>query len=118
MQARVCECRRGCASAGEGVRVQARVCECRCQHSSGVSLVSFLPSCTQVVAIPSGGELMNRFKEVSLSGLKFEGVPNRNSLKYRSLYGINQVETLLRGSLRNKVCACSKCTAVVWCGVL
>lgn len=76
-----------------------------------------LPCMCQVVAIPGGGELMDHFKEVSVSGVQFEGLPNRDSLKYRSLYGIGQVETLLRGSLRNKVCAGTRSTAM-WCGVL
>ena len=61
------------------------------------------PPCPQVVDIPSGGALMGCHNEVTAGGVQFEGVPNRDSVKYRSLYGIDQVETLLRGILRNKV---------------
>ena len=84
-------------------------------------LVAVIPSpclVCQVVAIPSGGELMSHFKEVPVYGCQFEGVPNRSSLKYRSLYGIHQVESLLRGSLRNKVGATPLQATTVSCGLL
>lgn len=35
--------------------------------------------------------------------IKFEGIPNRNSLKYISLYGIEEVSTMFRGTLRYQV---------------
>ena len=38
--------------------------------------------------------------EVAGSG-RFEGYPNRDSLSYRAVYGLNNISTLLRGTLRN-----------------
>jgi alpha-aminoadipic semialdehyde synthase len=56
----------------------------------------------QWVEIPPGGELMRNSKDVTVCGKQFEGIPNRDSTKYKSLYGIHSVRTLLRGSLRYK----------------
>ncbi len=40
---------------------------------------------------------------INIEGLgEFEGYPNRNSLPYIQLYGIQSAETMLRGTLRNK----------------
>lgn len=40
---------------------------------------------------------------INIEGLgEFEGYPNRNSLPYILLYGIQSAETMLRGTLRNK----------------
>ncbi len=38
-------------------------------------------------------------------GFNFEGLPNRDSLKYIELYGLNasELETMFRGTLRYKV---------------
>ena len=33
---------------------------------------------------------------------KFEGYPNRDSLKYRSVYGLENIPTMLRGTIRRK----------------
>ena len=47
--------------------------------------------------------LFDDFETISISGLgEFEGYPNRNSLPYKRLYGIDQVGTFLRGTLRHK----------------
>ncbi len=46
------------------------------------------------------------FKDPSLINIEglgeFEGYPNRNSLPYIQLYGIQSADTMLRGTLRNK----------------
>jgi saccharopine dehydrogenase (NADP+, L-glutamate forming) len=40
---------------------------------------------------------------INIEGLgEFEGYPNRNSLPYIQLYGIQSADTMLRGTLRNK----------------
>ena len=68
----------------------------------------------QLVEIPPGGELMRNSKDVTVCGKQFEGIPNRDSTKYKSLYGIHSARTLLRGSLRYKV-SCWGC-GQVQCG--
>ena len=37
-----------------------------------------------------------------LPGFALEGFPNRDSTRYRDLYGIKNAETILRGTLRFK----------------
>lgn len=45
--------------------------------------------------------LFDRLDQVSISNFgEFEGYPNRNSLSYRSLYGLDSIPTLYRGTLR------------------
>ena len=45
--------------------------------------------------------VFTRLDEVKVTGHGvFEGYPNRDSLKYRELYGLQQVGTMLRGTLR------------------
>lgn len=39
-------------------------------------------------------------KDPFRSPFSLEGIPNRDSLKYKSLYGLESVETMLRGTLR------------------
>jgi saccharopine dehydrogenase (NADP+, L-glutamate forming) len=56
----------------------------------------------QQVFIPSQ-DLFDTYKIVSIEGLgEFEAYPNRNSLPYIQLYGIQSTKTMLRGTLRNK----------------
>jgi len=38
-----------------------------------------------------------------MPGFSLEGYPNRDSLLYRQLYGIETVHTMLRGTIRYKV---------------
>jgi saccharopine dehydrogenase-like NADP-dependent oxidoreductase len=46
-------------------------------------------------------KLFRRTEAIEIKGYgKFEGYANRDSLKYRSVYGLEQVETLYRGTLR------------------
>ena len=46
-------------------------------------------------------EVFNRTDEVRVEGYgDFEAYPNRDSLKYRHIYGIDKVPTILRGTLR------------------
>jgi len=52
------------------------------------------------VTIP-GSELFNNCKIMEIPGMgKFEGYPNRDSLSYIDIYDINEVQTMLRGTLR------------------
>ena len=61
----------------------------------------------QTISVPEGGELMKHFQTVDMTGVmqgvEFEGIYNRDSIKYIDLYKIPEVHTLLRGSLRYKV---------------
>nr|XP_053652789.1 alpha-aminoadipic semialdehyde synthase, mitochondrial-like [Cherax quadricarinatus] len=55
----------------------------------------------EVIEIPPGGRLLEETKEFTfLPGLALEGFPNRDSTIYRSLYGILEAKTVLRGTLR------------------
>src|SRR5688572_17165406 len=38
---------------------------------------------------------------VEVSGMLYEGYPNRDSLKYLTTYGIDKIQTMIRGTLRN-----------------
>lgn len=54
------------------------------------------------VSIPAK-ELFQNYKTILIEGLgEFEGYPNRDSLPYIDLYGIQTTRTMLRGTLRNK----------------
>ena len=56
----------------------------------------------QEVQIPAE-DLFKDYGLINIEGLgEFEGYPNRNSLPYIELYGIQSTETMLRGTLRNK----------------
>jgi len=47
-------------------------------------------------------ELFTSYEIISIEGIgDFEGYPNRNSLPYIDLYGIQSTRTMLRGTLRN-----------------
>lgn len=46
-------------------------------------------------------QLFKRLESISISGLgEFEGYPNRDSLSYRQTYGLDNIPTLLRGTIR------------------
>ena len=46
-------------------------------------------------------QLFKRVETISFPGLgDFDGYPNRDSLNYQTIYGLEQVDTLLRGTLR------------------
>lgn len=48
-------------------------------------------------------QLFKRLTPVTVDGLgDFEGYPNRDSLKYVDTYGLTGIQTMLRGTLRNK----------------
>lgn len=52
----------------------------------------------------SGAELLQAAVDVDIHpALKFEGLPNRDSLKYIELYRLEGIETMFRGTLRYKV---------------
>ncbi|XP_076266070.1 lysine ketoglutarate reductase/saccharopine dehydrogenase isoform X2 [Rhynchophorus ferrugineus] len=55
----------------------------------------------QIVEISEGGELMRATKSLDfLPGFNLEGFPNRDSTHYAKLYGIEDANTVLRGTLR------------------
>ncbi len=57
----------------------------------------------------SSEDLFLNVEKVHIEGLgEFEGYPNRNSLPYIDLYGIQTTKTILRGTLRN----------IGWCATL
>ena len=48
-------------------------------------------------------KLFSRLEPIEAGGLgEFEGYANRNSLQYKQLYGIENISTLLRGTIRKK----------------
>ncbi|KAK8788251.1 hypothetical protein V5799_021969 [Amblyomma americanum] len=54
------------------------------------------------VEIPAGSLLDNAREVPFLPGFNLEGYPNRDSLNYKTTYGINNAHTVLRGTLRFK----------------
>lgn len=47
--------------------------------------------------------LFTRYEKIEIDGLgSFEGYPNRDSLNYRKIYGIENIPTMLRGTLRSQ----------------
>ncbi|CAH1102551.1 unnamed protein product [Psylliodes chrysocephalus] len=55
----------------------------------------------QIVEISEGGELMRAAKPLDfLPGFNLEGFPNRDSIKYSKVYGIEEATTVLRGTIR------------------
>lgn len=63
-------------------------------------------------------DLFENYTLIDIEGLgEFEGYPNRNSLPYIQLYGIQSTKTMLRGTLRNKGW-CSTMKKVVDLGLL
>tara|TARA_B100000579_G_scaffold437942_1_gene470132 strand:+ start:3682 stop:5004 length:1323 start_codon:yes stop_codon:yes gene_type:complete len=46
--------------------------------------------------------LFKDHKEIIINNKIYEGYPNRDSVKYKKLYGLNNIKTLRRGTLRNK----------------
>lgn len=72
---------------------------------------------SQQIFIPSEN-LFENYSIINIEGLgDFEGYPNRNSLPYIQLYGIQSTKTMLRGTLRNKGW-CSTIKKVVDIGLL
>ncbi|MFC1475695.1 saccharopine dehydrogenase C-terminal domain-containing protein [Candidatus Zixiibacteriota bacterium] len=50
-----------------------------------------------------GEELFDNYWPVKIEGMEeFEGYPNRNSMPYREMYGIESTKTMFRGTLRYK----------------
>lgn len=48
-------------------------------------------------------KLFSRYELIDIEGLgTFEGYPNRDSLSYRDVYGLENIPTMLRGTLRNQ----------------
>ncbi|CAH1390157.1 unnamed protein product [Nezara viridula] len=57
---------------------------------------------SKVVEVPAGGDVLNHCNDVNfLPGFALEGYPNRDSIRYASLYGIAaEASTVFRGTLR------------------
>ena len=48
-------------------------------------------------------KLFSRYEAIDIDGLgTFEGYPNRDSLNYRTVYGLEGIPTMIRGTLRNR----------------
>ena len=63
----------------------------------------YSPFCVKVVEIKPG-HLLENAKDLDLfPGFNLEGYPNRDSTVYIEKYGLNDVKTMLRGTLRYKV---------------
>lgn len=45
--------------------------------------------------------LFENSREIRIDGTLYDGYPNRDSLAYREVYGLGQINTMLRGTLRN-----------------
>lgn len=68
---------------------------------AGKNSAQFLRDEKRIFVTPEN--LFENFSIVDIEGLgEFEGYPNRNSLPYIHLYGIESTKTMLRGTLRNK----------------
>ncbi|GAB6020684.1 hypothetical protein CHUAL_003353 [Chamberlinius hualienensis] len=68
--------------------------------------------------IPEGGDLLNEAAPVDFfPGFKLEGIPNRDSTQYASLYGVDEAATFLRGTLRYQG-YCSAIKGLLLCGLL
>lgn len=46
-------------------------------------------------------QIFSRITRLNVLGVEYEGYANRDSLKYRATYGLDDVQTMLRGTLRN-----------------
>ena len=58
-----------------------------------------------IIEVPSGGGLMRtaRLMEGVAGPIPCEVYPNRYSLMYRDLYGIQEAHTVIRGTIRYQV---------------
>lgn len=61
----------------------------------------------KIVEIP-GHDLFNHHWPLEVEGMQFETYPNRNSLPYIETYGLKNVHTMFRGTIRN----------IGWCDAL
>ncbi len=59
----------------------------------------------KMVEIPAGGAVVDRAEPMSfMPGFNLIGFPNRDSSIYAKHYGIEEAHTVLRATLRYKVC--------------
>jgi len=49
-----------------------------------------------------GVDLFNENHQLTVDGMDFEAYPNRDSMPYQDLYGLQDVHTMFRGTLRNQ----------------
>ena len=69
------------------------------QGSSGLGMARYLRN-GEYKYVPYH-RLFSRLEKIEIEGYApFEGYPNRDSLSYRSIYGLDTIPTLLRGTLR------------------
>lgn len=47
-------------------------------------------------------QLFKRTTLITVQGMRYEGYPNRDSLKYLTTYGLQGIKTMVRGTLRNE----------------
>ena len=47
-------------------------------------------------------KLFSRLEPIQVANTNYEGYANRNSLNYQNIYGLNNIQTLVRGTLRKK----------------
>ncbi|HHO55372.1 MAG TPA: saccharopine dehydrogenase [Trueperaceae bacterium] len=47
-------------------------------------------------------KLFSRLEPIQVANTSYEGYANRNSLNYQNIYGLNNIQTLVRGTLRKK----------------
>ena len=57
----------------------------------------------KLIEIPGENLLQNAQAVPIYPGFNFEGLPNRDSLKYEKAYGLDGISTMFRGTLRYKV---------------
>jgi saccharopine dehydrogenase-like NADP-dependent oxidoreductase len=85
------------------------------QGSSGLGMARYLRS-NEYKYVPYH-RLFTRLEQIEVEGYAlFEGYPNRDSLSYRKVYGLEEVPTLIRGTLRKKG-YCSAWNALVQLGM-
>ena len=59
------------------------------------------PLSDKVIEVKGDGGLLDSTRSLDfLPGLHLEGYPNRDSTEYASIYGIEEADTILRGTLR------------------
>lgn len=84
----------------QDLNVCASIINCRyfCDIIHGVYLYYSL---LQIKDVPAGGALLDSVRSLDfLPGFNLEGFPNRDSTAYSNVYGIDKVNTILRGTIR------------------
>ncbi len=83
---------------------------------AGKNSAQYLKDSKEIFISPE--DLFENYSKINIEELgDFEGYPNRNSLPYIELYGIDSTKTMLRGTLRN-IGWCSTIKKIVELGLL